>query len=58
MVAHRLSTIAHMDRILVFDEGNVVEEGTHDELLSAGGHYAHMWEMQAGGFLPDSVEEE
>jgi ATP-binding cassette subfamily B protein len=54
VIAHRLSTLAKMDRILVFDQGKVVEEGSHLELLSKGGHYARMWQMQAGGFLPDS----
>lgn len=53
VVAHRLSTLAKMDRILVFDQGKIIEEGSHDELLKKKGHYAHMWRMQAGGFLPD-----
>ena len=53
VIAHRLSTISHLDRIVVFDAGKVVEDGTHAELLSQGGHYARMWNMQAGGFLPD-----
>lgn len=57
VIAHRLSTLAQMDRILVFDQGRIVEEGTHAELLTKQGHYARMWEMQAGGFLPDSSEE-
>ena len=52
VIAHRLSTLAKMDRILVFDKGVVVEEGTHDILLAKDGHYAHMWKMQAGGFMP------
>jgi ATP-binding cassette subfamily B protein len=53
IVAHRLSTISHMDRILVFDNGNIVEDGTHEELLqNESGHYARLWNMQAGGFLP------
>ena len=50
-IAHRLSTIAHMDRILVLDGGNIVEEGTHDALLSKGGLYAQFWSRQSGGFL-------
>lgn len=53
VVAHRLSTLAKMDRILVFDQGKIIEQGTHEELLNKKGHYAHMWHMQAGGFLPD-----
>lgn len=53
VIAHRLSTLAQMDRILVFDQGQIVEEGSHAELLAKRGHYARMWEMQAGGFLPD-----
>ncbi|MGV6818404.1 MAG: ABC transporter ATP-binding protein [Thiotrichales bacterium] len=54
VVAHRLSTIAHMDRILVFHEGEVIEDGSHKALLEKQGHYARLWHMQAGGFLPDS----
>lgn len=53
VIAHRLSTLARMDRILVFDSGKIVEEGTHTTLLSLGGLYATMWNMQVGGFLPD-----
>lgn len=54
IVAHRLSTIAHLDRILVFNEGAIIEDGSHEELLNIkDGHYAHLWNMQAGGFLPD-----
>lgn len=55
VIAHRLSTLSGMDRILVFHEGQIVEEGTHEELLEAAGHYAKMWEMQAGGFLPEDL---
>ena len=54
VIAHRLSTLAKMDRILVFDQGKVVEEGSHSELMTKQGHYSHMWQMQAGGFLPDA----
>lgn len=53
VIAHRLSTLAHLDRILVFHEGRIIEDGSHGELLLLGGHYAHMWAMQAGGFLPE-----
>lgn len=53
VIAHRLSTLAEMDRILIFDKGEIIEDGNHTELLKANGHYAKMWKMQAGGFLPD-----
>ena len=56
VVAHRLSTIAHLDRILVFDAGRIVEDGSHAELLAAGGLYETLWTRQAGGFLPDSSD--
>lgn len=52
VVAHRLSTIAHLDRILVFNHGSIIEDGTHSELLTKGGAYYRLWQMQAGGFLP------
>lgn len=53
VVAHRLSTLSKMDRILVFDQGSIIEQGSPLELLNKKGHYANMWQMQAGGFLPD-----
>jgi len=55
-IAHRLSTIAAMDRLIVLDAGRIVEEGTHAELLARGGHYAHLWERQSGGFLDLKAE--
>ncbi|WP_431066051.1 ABC transporter ATP-binding protein [Methylotuvimicrobium sp.] len=54
-VAHRLSTIAHLDRILVFDNGHIVEDGSHNELLGRKGFYHRLWSMQAGGFLPEEA---
>jgi ATP-binding cassette, subfamily B, bacterial len=50
-VAHRLSTISQMDRIVVLDAGRIVEQGTHDDLLAAGGLYARYWNRQSGGFI-------
>jgi ATP-binding cassette, subfamily B, multidrug efflux pump len=50
-IAHRLSTIAAMDRLIVLERGDIVETGTHRELLSRGGIYAALWRRQSGGFL-------
>lgn len=54
VIAHRLSTLSRMDRILVFDKGKIVEEGTSAILLDKGGLYMRMWKMQIGGFLPET----
>ncbi|MEM6636874.1 MAG: ABC transporter ATP-binding protein [Pseudomonadota bacterium] len=50
-IAHRLSTVAQMDRIVVLHEGRVVEQGDHRQLLAQGGYYARFWNRQSGGFL-------
>ncbi|MEZ5667222.1 MAG: ABC transporter ATP-binding protein [Alphaproteobacteria bacterium] len=54
-IAHRLSTIARMDRIVVMDRGRIVAEGSHADLLAAGGIYARMWALQSGGFIGDRL---
>lgn len=51
VIAHRLSTIQAMDRILVMDDGRIIEQGSHRELLARGGVYAALWAHQSGGFL-------
>lgn len=51
VVAHRLSTIQEMDRIIVLDNGVIVEQGNHEELIKNGGIYADLWQHQTGGFL-------
>jgi ATP-binding cassette subfamily B protein len=53
VIAHRLSTIQKMDRIVVLDDGAIVEQGSHRELLAAGGTYAKLWAHQSGGFMDD-----
>lgn len=50
-IAHRLSTLAEMNRIIVMDEGRIVEAGTHNELRALGGLYAQYWDRQSGGFI-------
>ena len=51
VVAHRLSTVASLDRIVVLADGRVVEDGPHDALIAAGGEYAHLWSRQTGAYL-------
>ncbi|WP_144743968.1 ABC transporter ATP-binding protein [Enorma burkinafasonensis] len=51
VIAHRLSTVAALDRIVVIRDGEIVEDGRHEELVSAGGEYAQLWSRQSGAFL-------
>ena len=56
-IAHRLSTIMAMDRLVVMDQGRIVEVGDHQSLLAAGGIYARLWAHQSGGFLGEDVDD-
>ncbi|MBB3309230.1 ATP-binding cassette subfamily B multidrug efflux pump [Rhizobium sp. BK196] len=56
-IAHRLSTLTEMDRLIVMDKGRIIESGTHGELVSRGGIYADLWTRQSGGFLADHEED-
>ncbi|HCM0822196.1 TPA: ABC transporter ATP-binding protein [Vibrio parahaemolyticus] len=55
-IAHRLSTIAQMDRLIVLDKGNVVEQGSHQELIAHNGIYAQLWAHQTGGFIGEELD--
>lgn len=57
-IAHRLSTLTQMDRLIVLDQGRIIEQGTHSELVAMGGVYADLWNRQSGGFLCDEATEE
>ena len=50
-IAHRLSTISALDRLIVIDQGKIIEQGSHEELVQAGGLYAELWQRQSGGFI-------
>jgi ATP-binding cassette subfamily B protein len=52
VIAHRLSTVRRMDRLIVLENGRIIEAGSHEALLSRGGIYASLWARQSGGFLP------
>ena len=56
VVAHRLSTIIHAHQILVIKDGSIVERGTHEELLAAGGEYASMWLQQQESLQQDEED--
>ncbi|CAM3315174.1 ABC transporter ATP-binding protein [Kibdelosporangium persicum] len=58
VVAHRLSTVARMDQLVVLDRGRIIEQGTHADLLELDGTYARLWQHQSGGFLEDETEED
>jgi ATP-binding cassette subfamily B protein len=51
VVAHRLSTISRLDRIIVVEDGAITDSGTHHELLARAGTYAELWRHQSGGFI-------
>jgi len=53
VVAHRLSTIQNMDRIIVLEDGKITEQGTHTQLLKKKGAYAKLWAHQSGGFIEE-----
>jgi ATP-binding cassette subfamily B protein len=55
VVAHRLSTLAHLDRIIVMKDGIIIEDGNLQQLIEANGHFAYLWNLQAGGFLPEKL---
>lgn len=57
VVAHKLTTLLNMDRILVFDKGVIVEDGTHEELIEQNGLYKSMWDAQHAGFLPEELKQ-
>ena len=60
IIAHRLATVKNCDVIIVLDKGEIVEQGTHEELLEKQGEYYRLWEMQQGNFVAknDFVEKE
>ncbi|MGF6175625.1 ABC transporter ATP-binding protein [Ensifer sp. 4252] len=57
-IAHRLSTLTEMDRLVILEAGRIVETGSHAELVAKGGLYADLWSRQSGGFIADDAEKE
>ena len=55
-IAHRLSTLQSMDRLIVMDQGRIVEMGSHQELLAQNGLYARLWALQTSGFIGEQIE--
>jgi ATP-binding cassette subfamily B protein len=55
VIAHRLSTVLRMDRIIVMDKGQIIEQGNHQQLLALQGKYFTMWQHQSGGFLQEAI---
>ena len=53
VIAHRLSTVASLDRIVVLKDGKIVEQGTHKELIAKNGEYSKLWSRQSGAFLEE-----
>ena len=53
IIAYRLATVKHCDKIIVMDQGKIIEEGSHEELLTQKGQYYKLWEMQQGNFVKE-----
>ena len=51
IIAHRLATLKNMDRVLVFERGHIVQDGSHNQLIKQGGVYLKLWESQVGGYI-------
>jgi ATP-binding cassette subfamily B multidrug efflux pump len=57
-IAHRLSTLTEMDRLIILDQGQIIEAGSHQALVEEGGVYSDLWKRQSGGFIADHSEEQ